>query len=60
MAFINLAVLDKNRGCRFAFFGKLQNFLLVFTGDLGIGNYERWYQGMSPATGTAFDTLDDE
>ena len=39
---------------------KFKYLLLVFTGDLGVRNDERWYQGVCLAAETASDTLDDK
>ena len=59
MAFIYLAVPFKDWICGYAVLMKLQDFLLVFTWDLGIRNDERRDQGMCFAAETAFDTLYD-
>ncbi len=60
MAFINLAVTVKDLASWFSCFIQLQDFLLVFAGDLGIGDYEGRDQGVCPAAEAAPDTLDDE
>ena len=60
MALINLAVPIKDWICRPAVLMKFQDFLLVFTRNLGIGDNEGRDQCVGLATETASDTLDDE
>lgn len=60
MAFIDLTVAIKNRLCGFTFLIEPQDLLLILTGDLGVGDDERWDQGMRLAAEAASDTLDEE
>lgn len=60
MALIDLAVFLKHGHNRSPIGIKRQDLLLVFAGNLGIRDYERWDQGVGSAAETASDTLDDE
>ena len=60
MTFVDLAVPVENRLSGYALFIKFQDLLLVFAGDLGIRNDERWDQGVRFAAEAASDTLNDE